>query len=138
MAKRQTRRTISINRQLFDDAKTHAAGLGVPFAAFTEHALRILMADRKVKGSDIAVASVLIQQQHRINALFKAADRIRVPHPAGRPVGAGAVDPNSKTQRAVALVRAGEISASEAARRLGITRQAVSHAMQREERNHGR
>jgi len=39
MAKRQTRRTISINRALFERAKLHAQTVGMPLSQLTEIAL---------------------------------------------------------------------------------------------------
>jgi post-segregation antitoxin (ccd killing protein) len=40
MAKRQTRRSISINRKLHDDMTQLARKLGVSLSSFTEQALR--------------------------------------------------------------------------------------------------
>lgn len=44
MAKKQTRRSISVNRTLFEHAKTVAAFNGVSLSSFTEAALREKMA----------------------------------------------------------------------------------------------
>ena len=40
MAKKQTRRTISINRALFERVKLHAETTGTPMSQLTEGALR--------------------------------------------------------------------------------------------------
>lgn len=44
MAKKQTRRSISINRKLYELAKTHAEHSGVALAQLTENALRQFIA----------------------------------------------------------------------------------------------
>lgn len=44
MAKKQTRRSISVNRALFDQATEIAKGRGVPLSQLTEHGLRAIMA----------------------------------------------------------------------------------------------
>lgn len=40
MAKKQTRRSISVNRQVYENSKQAAALLGVSLSQFTENALR--------------------------------------------------------------------------------------------------
>lgn len=47
MAKKQSRRSISINRQLYEQAKTIAEGSGIPLAQLTENALRQHIATKK-------------------------------------------------------------------------------------------
>jgi hypothetical protein len=44
MAKKQSRRSISINRKLCEKAKEHAARLDIPLAQLTESALQHAMA----------------------------------------------------------------------------------------------
>lgn len=43
MAKVQTRRSVSLNRELYDEARDAADGAGVPLAQFVEHALRAVL-----------------------------------------------------------------------------------------------
>lgn len=44
MAKKQTRRSVSLNRDLFEQAKSAADRAGVPLARFAEDALRAAIA----------------------------------------------------------------------------------------------
>jgi hypothetical protein len=46
VAKLQTRRTVSLNRQLFEDARRLAADLGTSLSQLTEAALRDIIAKR--------------------------------------------------------------------------------------------
>ena len=46
MAKVQTRRTISVSRDTFEDARAFAARSGVPLSQLCEHALRLVIGGR--------------------------------------------------------------------------------------------
>ena len=43
MAKKQTRRSISVNRGLYDRATEVAAAIGVPLSQLTEYGLRVVL-----------------------------------------------------------------------------------------------
>lgn len=53
MAKKQTRRSVSVNRTLYELAKVHAEHAGVPLSQFTESALRVAIGNRERANTEI-------------------------------------------------------------------------------------
>jgi hypothetical protein len=63
MANRQSRRTISFNRGLFERAKLRADLLNVPLASLAEHALERVLRDKSLRRSDIRIGSIEVPMQ---------------------------------------------------------------------------
>lgn len=122
MAKHQTRRSISINGQLFDAAQQRATALNVPLSSFNEHALRRLLADNTLTADAIAVVSV----QQRIDAMKRTTERLRAPKPP----------PPGLVERAADFYLQNDCVMQTAADRFGVTRQAVQQVIAA--RNRGR
>lgn len=58
MALRQTRRTISVNRQVFELAKLRARANGIPLSQFTEDALRATLSGGREKAYLLELAKL--------------------------------------------------------------------------------
>jgi len=114
MAKRQTRRTISINGRLFEDSKQRAAQWRVPHSALTEYALRKVL--ELETQPDIPIPSVERALESRAAGMIRATARIQPP---------------SRSRMAALLVRETGCTVQAAASRFGLTRQAVDGAMRR-------
>ncbi len=69
MAKKQTRRTVSINRALFDEAKAHAGDAGVSLSQLCEDALIAMLRPHVPTVKLLAIESKL----RRLQPIAKAA-----------------------------------------------------------------
>jgi hypothetical protein len=59
MAKKQTRRSISVSRAVYENSKRAAELLGVPLAQFTESALRVALGEAIIAGLERACVEEL-------------------------------------------------------------------------------